>query len=161
MAKEQYNDAPAAGWAPPTRPAAAHPTRSRYQGKLSGPLLDRIDLHVEVPALRPDELLNAQPGEPSRAIRARCIAARDLALHRQGKPNQALAGKEIDAHAALDAGAVRFLHAAAAKLGWSARATHRVLKVARTIADLDGADAIAVAHLAEAVQYRRAMPASN
>ncbi|MES2937289.1 MAG: YifB family Mg chelatase-like AAA ATPase [Pseudomonadota bacterium] len=133
----------------------------RYQRKLSGPLLDRIDLHIEVPALRTDELLQAPAGEPSRAIRSRCIAARDLALARQGKPNHALTGKEIDVHAALDDATTRFLHAAAAKLGWSARATHRVLKVARTIADLEGADAIEAAHVAEAVQYRRSLFAAN
>ena len=130
---------------------------ARYQGKLSGPLLDRIDLHVEVPALPAQELLHAPPGEPSHAVRARVAAARDRALARQGKPNQALQGQEIDAHLALQGAAAQFLQTAAARLGWSARSTHRALKVARTIADLADAEEVGVAHVAEAVQYRRVL----
>jgi magnesium chelatase family protein len=130
---------------------------ARYQGKLSGPLLDRIDLHVEVAALSPDALLAAPAGEPTRVVRGRCTAARELALARQGKPNQALQGEEIDLHAQLDAAALQFLRTAAARLGWSARATHRVLKVARTIADLAASTPVGAAHVAEAVQYRRAL----
>ncbi|WP_311223178.1 MULTISPECIES: YifB family Mg chelatase-like AAA ATPase [unclassified Acidovorax] len=130
---------------------------ARYQGKLSGPLLDRIDLHVEVPAMPADELLNAPAGEASAAVRARVEAARARAVARQGKPNQALQGREIDVHLALDDAAGRFLQAAAARLGWSARSTHRALKVARTIADMAGAADIAAAHVAEAVQYRRVL----
>ena len=130
---------------------------ARYQGKLSGPLLDRIDLHVEVGQLAPEELLAAPPGEATAAIRARCQAARERALARQGQPNQALAGRALDEHARLDDAASKFLHAAAARLGWSARATHRAIKVARTVADLAGSEAITAAHLAEAVQYRRAL----
>ena len=130
---------------------------ARYQGKLSGPLLDRIDLHVEVPALPAEDLLTAPAGECTEAIRARSAAARERALARQGKPNQALQGQEIDLHARLDHGASRFLHLAAARLGWSARSTHRVLKVARTIADLAGATHAQVEHVAEAVQYRRGL----
>ncbi len=130
---------------------------ARYQGKLSGPLLDRIDLHVEVPAVPADELLGAPAGESSAAVRARVEAARDRAVARQGKPNQALQGREIDAHLLLDDAAGRFLQAAAERLGWSARSTHRALKVARTIADLAGAERIGVAHVGEAVQYRRVL----
>ncbi|MEO7392591.1 MAG: YifB family Mg chelatase-like AAA ATPase [Ramlibacter sp.] len=130
---------------------------ARYQGKLSGPLLDRIDLHVEVSTLPPEELLAAPAGESTRDIRERCSAARDRAVHRQGKPNQALQGKEIDLHATLDDAAARFLSVAAARLGWSSRATHRALKVARTIADLCGAEHTRASHVAEAVQYRRAL----
>ena len=126
----------------------------RYQGKLSGPLMDRIDLHVEVPALPTAELLNAPPGESTASIRARCTAARERAHSRQGKPNQALAGKEIDLHAGADAAALQFLQTAAAKLGWSARGTHRTLKIARTIADLAGSASTQLAHVAEAMQYR-------
>lgn len=130
---------------------------ARYQGKLSGPLLDRIDLHVEVPALPPQDLVQAPPGEASRDIRERASAARQRAVARQGKPNQALQGREIDQHLALDAAAVKFLNTAATRLGWSARSTHRALKVARTIADLAGAQSTQVTHVAEAMQYRRAL----
>ena len=130
---------------------------ARYQGKLSGPLLDRIDLHVEVPTLPPEQLLQAPPGESTQAIRSRCAAARERAMRRQGKANQGLQGKEIDLHAALDDAAAKFLNIAAARLGWSARSTHRALKVARTIADLAGAATTQVAHVAEAVQYRRSL----
>ncbi len=129
---------------------------ARYQGRLSGPLMDRIDLHVDVPALATGDLLRNAPGESTAAIRARCIAARDVAGRRQGKCNHALQGKEIDLHLHLDDAATRFLNIAATRLGWSARGTHRVLKVARTIADLAAADATQVTHLAEAMQYRSA-----
>ena len=134
---------------------------ARYQGKLSGPLLDRIDLHVEVAALPADELLNAPPGEASAAVRARCAAARERALARQGTANQALHGQAIDRHARLDDAARQFLHTAASRLGWSARATHRALKVARSIADLAGSETTTTAHVAEAVQYRRVLGAAG
>ena len=130
---------------------------SRYQGKLSGPLLDRIDLHVEVPALGARDLLEASAGEASHSVRARCIAARERAMARQGKTNQALAGREIDHHARLPPAASAFVQTAATQLAWSARATHRALKVARTIADLDASQAIEIRHVAEAVQYRRGL----
>ena len=130
---------------------------ARYQSRLSGPLLDRIDLHVEVPALAAADLLQAQPGEASAAIRQRCGAARERAITRQGKLNQALQAKEIDTHLLLDDAAARFLHLAATRLGWSARSTHRALKVARTIADLAAAHSVQVTHMAEAMQYRRSV----
>jgi magnesium chelatase family protein len=133
---------------------------ARYQGKLSGPLLDRIDLHVEVPTLGADYLLEAPTGESTESIRSRCEAARERAVRRQGKANQELQGREIDQHAALDDAALKFLQKAAARLGWSARSTHRALKVARTIADLAGAATTEVAHVAEAIQYRRTLAAT-
>ena len=132
---------------------------ARYQSKLSGPLIDRIDLHIEVPALPAEDLLHAPPGESTGSIRARCTAARQRAMDRQGTTNQALQGQEIDQSVALDPAAAKFLTVAAAKLGWSARGIHRTLKVARTIADLDGAATTQVAHVAEAMQYRRALRA--
>jgi magnesium chelatase family protein len=142
------------------RPCRCTPDQvARYQGKLSGPLLDRIDLHLEVPALAPDELMSAAPGESSASVRQRCASARACALQRQGQPNQALQGQALDQHLHLDEAATKFLNVAAARLGWSARSTHRALKVARTIADLAGEASTQMSHVAEAMQYRRALRA--
>ena len=132
---------------------------ARYQGRISGPLLDRIDLQVEVPAVPPDALAATPDGETSAAIALRVAAARDRALARQGCSNAALSGDALDLHCALEAPATKFLQTAAARLGWSARGFHRVLRVARTIADLSGGASITVAHLAEAIQYRRVLTA--
>jgi magnesium chelatase family protein len=134
---------------------------SRYQGKLSGPLLDRIDLHVEVGALAADELVNTPPGEATADIRRRVVTARERALARQGSTNQALEGRAIDAQCQLDDSGAKFLNTAATRLGWSGRSIHRCLKVARTIADLAGAPTVLTAHVAEAVQYRRALKAGG
>ncbi|BCO29477.1 competence protein ComM [Rhodoferax lithotrophicus] len=130
---------------------------ARYQGKLSGPLIDRIDLHVEVPAVNTAELMNAPPGESSASIQTRCVAARERSMARQGMSNQALQGQALEQHLHLDDAAAKFFNVAAARLGWSARSTHRALKVARTIADLGGAHHTQVTHVAEAMQYRRAL----
>ncbi|MFZ2328091.1 MAG: YifB family Mg chelatase-like AAA ATPase, partial [Rhodoferax sp.] len=131
----------------------------RYQAKLSGPLMDRIDLHVEVPSLPSADLLDAPTGESTASIRQRCAEARDRAMARQGSTNMALQGQAIDQHVLLAPDALQFLKVAAARLGWSARGTHRTLKVARTIADLAGAAHTQVSHLAEAMQYRRTVAA--
>jgi len=130
---------------------------SRYQGKLSGPLLDRIDLHIEVPSLSAQDLLNAPLGESTEQIAARSLAARERAMARQNCANAELQGQAIDEQARLEASATVLLQRAADKLGWSGRSTHRSLKVARTIADLAGSDTIAAAHVAEAIQYRRVL----
>ena len=130
---------------------------NRYQSKLSGPLLDRIDLHVEVPALPAEQLVSTPAGEATAILRERATRARAMALARQGCTNQALQGQAIDTHLQLEPTAIKFLHTAAARLGWSARSTHRALKVARTIADLAGSETTQVGHVAEAVQYRRVL----
>jgi len=130
---------------------------ARYQGRISGPLLDRIDVQVEVPAVAPEALSAAPDGEASDVIAQRVATARARALARQGGANAALSGDALDAHCALDDASARFLQTAAARLGWSARGFHRVLRVARSIADLAGSDLIATPHLAEAIQYRRVL----
>ncbi|WP_416546976.1 YifB family Mg chelatase-like AAA ATPase [Limnohabitans sp. DCL3] len=130
---------------------------NRYQSRLSGPLLDRIDLHIEVPSLPANDLLGAPAGECTQAIAVRSLAARQRALDRQGCVNSALHGQAIDAQAQLDEKATVLLQKAAAKLGWSGRSIHRSLKVARTIADLAGSASTEAAHVAEAVQYRRVL----
>ncbi len=130
---------------------------ARYQGKLSGPLMDRIDIHIEVAAMASDELLQAEPGEASAAVAQRVQAAQERSVARQGKSNHGLAGQEIEAYVALDDAARKFLNTAATRLGWSGRSTHRALKVARTIADLVGARTVQLTHIAEAMQYRRVL----
>jgi magnesium chelatase family protein len=130
---------------------------ARYQDKISGPLLDRIDMQIQVGALPQEELMKQADGEPSAAVAARVEQAFAVQLARQGKSNNQLTPAEIDTHCQPDAAGDQLLRSAMARLNWSARAYHRVLKVARTIADLAGAEQIRHAHIAEAVQYRRAL----
>jgi magnesium chelatase family protein len=141
------------------RECRCSPTQVRkYRGKISGPLLDRIDIQVEAPALSLEELREAAPGEPSAAIRARVETARAVQRRRFGERtggcNALLGGRELREHCALDKAQGDLLQQAMEKLGLSARAYDRILRVARTIADLAGADRIATAHLLEAIHYR-------
>ena len=128
---------------------------SRYRGKISGPLLDRIDIQIEVPAVPQDDLFDKADGEPSATVQTRVETARQRQLTRQDKANAQLAVGEIDVMCAPDAQGEALLRQAITRLGLSARAYHRVLKVARTIADLEDSPNILTAHIAEAVQYRR------
>ncbi len=128
---------------------------ARYRGKISGPLLDRIDLQIEVAALPQTDLLKQADGETSAEIRARVEAARRRALVRQGKPNAQLGVSEIDHWCVPNTEGEVLLRQAIDRLGLSARAYHRVLKVARSIADLAASNTILTPHIAEAIQYRR------
>ncbi len=128
---------------------------ARYKAKISGPLLDRIDLHIEVPALKENDLTNASAGEPSNAIQARVEASRQRQLQRQQKPNNALGTQEIETFCQPDEAGLGLLKTAISRLNLSARVYHRILKVSRSIADLAGTQNIQATHVAEAIQYRR------
>lgn len=127
---------------------------ARYRGRLSGPLLDRIDLHIEVPALPATDLHKAKAGENSEVVRERVLQARQRQLDRQGNVNQGLSSTQLDSVCALDDDSQQFLEGAMVKLRLSARAFHRVLRVARTIADLEASESVSKAHLSEALGYR-------
>ncbi|HZZ10831.1 MAG TPA: YifB family Mg chelatase-like AAA ATPase [Paraburkholderia sp.] len=134
---------------------------ARYLRKLSGPLLDRIDIQIEIPALTPAELAarSTVVGEGSGTIARRVALARERQLVRQGKTNRELSGREVDAVGRPDSAGEALLREAGERFGWSARAYYRVLKVARTIADLAGASTPSAAQVGEAIQYRRAFSA--
>jgi magnesium chelatase family protein len=131
---------------------------ARYLRKLSGPLLDRIDIQLEIPALTPVELAAraTTTGEASADIARRVCVARERQLLRQGKTNRELAGREVDEVCRPDPAGESLLREAGERFGWSARAYYRVLKVARSIADLAGTPMPTAAQIAEAIQYRRA-----
>lgn len=126
----------------------------RYRGRLSGPLLDRIDLHIEVPALPASDLQQQQASESSAVVRERVLAARARQLQRQRAANYSLTPQGLDQYATLGEAEQRIMHIAQQRLNLSARAYHRVLRVARTIADLAASEHIGSAHLTEALGYR-------
>jgi magnesium chelatase family protein len=126
-----------------------------YRERLSGPLLDRIDLHVELPRVTPDEIARVPPSESSAAVAARVAIARERQVARQGRSNSRLDGPAGPAGAAADAEALALLATAMRQLSLSARAYHRVLRVARTIADLEGSPQVRTPHVAEAVTLRQ------
>jgi len=128
---------------------------ARYRARISGPLLDRIDLKLDMPRVPQADLRAASPGEGSAAVRERVAAARARQLARAGKPNAWLGHRETERDCTLDRRQHALLDQAVERLGLSARAYHRVLRVARTIADLAGGASIETAHLTEAIQYRR------
>jgi magnesium chelatase family protein len=129
----------------------------RYQARLSGPLLDRVDLQIEVPAVRPAELLAAPDGESSAVVAKRVATARALQQQRQGGCNAQLSSSALDQHLQAEPAALQFLQTAAERLGWSGRRLHRSLKVARSIADLAGDSHVGVAAVAEALQLQRVL----
>jgi magnesium chelatase family protein len=136
------------------------PMIQRYVSKVSGPLLDRIDIHIEVPAVQYKELRGGAAAEGSGQIRDRVMRARDRQRERFAHAgekifaNAQMATRQIRAHCELGPDAERLLERAMQQQGLSARAHDRILKVARTVADLEGAASLTVGHLAEAIQYR-------
>ncbi|QKX16541.1 YifB family Mg chelatase-like AAA ATPase [Microbulbifer sp. YPW1] len=126
----------------------------RYRNKLSGPLLDRIDMQVEVASMSASQLQDAPVGESSESVRNRVRSAREIQLARQGKINGELKGSELDEYCRLGKAESALLRASVEKLGLSARSYHRVLKVARTLADLSGQENIGTVQIAEALAYR-------
>ncbi len=154
------NPCPCGFFSDPTRECRCSPMQiQRYVSKISGPLLDRIDIHIEVPAVKYQELRRTAQTEPSEAIRERVIRARQrqterFAEHKDTYANSQMSTKLLRKHCQISAESERLLESAIGQLGLSARAHDRILKVARTIADLSGCPNIEVAHLSEAIQYR-------
>ena len=141
----------------PTRACTCSPSQiNRYRQRISGPLLDRFDLHVHVPPVDKDELARMRPGEGSREIAVRVMAARERQYERLGEGwvNARMSQQQIERHAHPDEAGARLLDTAMQRFSLSARSYHRILKVARTIADLAGDERLAAAHVAEALQYR-------
>ncbi|MDY6868425.1 MAG: ATP-binding protein, partial [Chloroflexota bacterium] len=143
----------------PTRPCTCSSTAvTRYQKRISGPLMDRIDIHMQVPRVEYQELRDLQPGESSAEVRTRVEAARERQRERFGESgiasNADMRPAQIRQYCALDEDCQALMKTAMRQLQLTARAYHRVLKLSRTIADLAGSDTITQVHLAEALQYR-------
>ena len=160
MLAAAMNPCPCGFFGDPMRECHCSPPQiQRYVSKISGPLLDRIDIHIEVPAVKYKELRAPVATEDSAAIRARVIAARETQVERFKKEaktycNSQMAPKMLRKHCAISAEGEKLLENAVTRMGLSARAHDRILKVSRTIADLDGAESIEAKHLSEAIQYR-------
>jgi len=161
------NPCPCGYYGDPVKECSCSPTMiTRYRKRISGPLLDRIDIHVDVPRVEYEKLTDERLGERSASIRARIERARETQTRRFAGARGGASGTlpllcnadmgpaEVREHCRLDDAGKSLLRAAMMQLGMSARAFHRILKLARTIADLDGADTIQTPHLAEAIQYR-------
>ncbi|MBN1316475.1 MAG: ATP-binding protein, partial [Anaerolineales bacterium] len=153
------NPCPCGFYGDPTRDCTcSNQAITRYQKRISGPLLDRIDIHVEVPRVEYDKLADDRKGEPSAAIRARVEAARQRQRERLASANLAcnadMGPAELDQFCRLDDTGKQLMRSAMQQLAITARAFHRILKLGRTIADLAGVEQIQAAHLAEAIQYR-------
>jgi len=147
------------GFGDAERGRASQSAIRRYLNKISGPLLDRIDIHVEVPAVKHDTLLRPHAAESSADIRTRVVKARQIqqerfASKRKVRCNAQMGSKDIKAFVPLDTDSESLLRMALTELNLSARAYDRILKVARTIADLAGAEKVDSTHLSEAIQYR-------
>jgi magnesium chelatase family protein len=161
MLAAAMNPCPCGFWNDPTRECRCTPLQiQRYVGRISGPLLDRIDIHIDVPAVKFRELRGDAPAETdsSGTIRSRVIGARERQLRRfAGEKifaNAAMTPRMIRRHCRIDSESEQMLERAMTRLGLSARAYDRILKVSRTIADLEGSDEIRSPHVSEAVGYR-------